>query len=115
LTSFSVSGSDYCTASDIVYTATVTASDRQSTSFITFSADTLEILWSSPTVAGVYTVTVAGTIDNDHGEVVNYSQFILTVISCETSTNDVLIKAFKVSQINIKTNSGASSTTISEF
>lgn len=48
ITPFTVSGTVYCTASDIEYTAAVTADSSQDITFITFDATTLKILWTSP-------------------------------------------------------------------
>jgi hypothetical protein len=53
-----------------VYTAAITADSTQSTTFITFNPTSRRIYWTSPVTAGVYTVTVTGTIINNYGNIV---------------------------------------------
>lgn len=54
--------SSACVQSDIVYSAVITADSTQSTVFITFETTTRVITWSVPSVAGIYTTYVSGTI-----------------------------------------------------
>jgi hypothetical protein len=66
-----------------VYTAVITADSMQSTAFITFTASTRKISWASPSAAGVYTVTITGTISKSSGDdIVASNNFVLTVFSC---------------------------------
>ena len=69
--------------SDVVFTTSVTANSMQSTTFIAATAAANSaIVWTSPTIAGVYTVTLTATIVKTTGNVVTTTTFVLTVMSC---------------------------------
>ena len=59
--------SAYCLESDIVYSTTITGG--ADTSFITNTAGSRDFTWETvdPSLAGVYTITMTGTIINAAG------------------------------------------------
>jgi hypothetical protein len=80
---------------------TVSADNGKSTTFITFTASTMTIDWAAPNYAGVYTATVTGLIANRGLPNAKTTTFILTVTSCPTSTDSIIILPSVTTPVNM--------------
>ena len=59
------------------------------------------VAWGTPNVAGVYTVTVTGSITNSVGSKTATTNFVLGVYSCLTSTDTITITPSVLTPVNM--------------